>query len=152
MAVVYACFVVRSHFLTEAEENLAYAGVLLSRAALCEILAMKLLGRFAACEIQLAAVLTASWNPLVGAPEDIQDEVIDQVGTIEVDPQCALEVCRLFLPRARMSLTSLCADGHRDRVQTLHILATRPGGGERHLQRTRRFFNDISSLRPCGQL
>ena len=92
LAIVYACFVVRSHFLSEAEDNLAYSGVLLSRAALCEILAMKLLGRFASSEIQLATVLTASWNPLAGAPYRIARDVRRAVGNIQADPQSALEV------------------------------------------------------------
>lgn len=94
IAVVYACFVVRSHFLSEAETHLPYAGVMLSRASVCEILAMKLLNRFSANQLQLAATLTASWNPLSGAPSDVVDEVRTVVGGEEQlhDPQCALEV------------------------------------------------------------
>lgn len=53
MSAVYACFVVRSHFLSEAEQGLAYSGVMLSRASLCEILAIKLLGTFASSRIRL---------------------------------------------------------------------------------------------------
>ncbi|PIL35412.1 transporter [Ganoderma sinense ZZ0214-1] len=93
MAVVYACFVVRSHFLSEAEDNLAFSGVLLSRAALCEILAMKLLGTFASSQLRVATVLTASWNPLAGASEGIIEEVKSMVGVDgSYDPQCALEM------------------------------------------------------------
>ncbi|CCL98789.1 uncharacterized protein FIBRA_00794 [Fibroporia radiculosa] len=93
MAVVYACFVVRSHFLSEAEENVAYSGVMLSRAALCEILAMKLLGTFASSRIRLAAVLTASWSPLAGAPPEVVDEVRETIGNDDrYDPQNALEM------------------------------------------------------------
>ncbi|KAI0368811.1 hypothetical protein BV20DRAFT_968928 [Pilatotrama ljubarskyi] len=93
LAVVYACFVVRSHFLSEAEENLAYSGVLLSRASLCEILAMKLLGTFASSQLRVATVLTASWNPLAGAPEEIVNDVKNMVGDDGMyDPQCALEM------------------------------------------------------------
>ena len=55
MAVIYACLVVRSHFLGEAESQLAYSGVNFSRATLCEILAMKILGNFASNRIQLVA-------------------------------------------------------------------------------------------------
>lgn len=55
MAVIYACMVVRSHFLAEAESHLAYSGVNFSRATLCELLAMKLLGNFASSRIQLVA-------------------------------------------------------------------------------------------------
>ena len=93
LAVVYACFVVRSHFLSEAEDNLAYSGVLLSRASLCEILAMKLLGTFASSPLRVATVLTASWNPLAGAPDEIVNDVKNMVGDDGMyDPQCALEV------------------------------------------------------------
>ena len=86
MSVVYACFVVRSHFLSEAT-NLAYSGVMLARASLCEILAMKLLGRFSANSLQLAATLTASWNPLAGAPTDVILDVREaaQFFHIEID-------------------------------------------------------------------
>jgi hypothetical protein len=55
MAVVFACMVVRSYFLTEAESDLAYSGVNFSRATLCEIMAMKLIGHFASNRIQLVA-------------------------------------------------------------------------------------------------
>ncbi|KAI0822545.1 hypothetical protein BC628DRAFT_1327164 [Trametes gibbosa] len=93
LAVVYACFVVRSHFLSEAEDNLAYSGVLLSRASVCEILAMKLLGTFASSQLRVATVLTASWNPLAGAPDEIVSDVKHMVGDDGMyDPQCALEM------------------------------------------------------------
>lgn len=93
MSAVYACFVVRSHFLSEAEQGLAYSGVMLSRASLCEILAIKLLGTFASSRIRLVAVLTASWSPLAGAPPDITQEVRGLIGDDEqYDPQCALEM------------------------------------------------------------
>ncbi len=101
MAVVYACFVVRSHFLSEAEDNLAFSGVLLSRDAVCEILAMKLLGTFASSQLRVATVLTASWNPLAGAPEGIIEEVKNMVGVDgNYDPQCALEVRPFQRPHA----------------------------------------------------
>lgn len=96
MAVVYACLVVRSYFLSESESNLAYAGVMRSRAILCEILAMKLLSRFASNHIQLVAVLTTRWNPLAGAALDIVEQVKHSLGGDEEDmdaPQSALEVC-----------------------------------------------------------
>ncbi|KII95956.1 hypothetical protein PLICRDRAFT_234074 [Plicaturopsis crispa FD-325 SS-3] len=95
MAVVYAALVVRSYFLSEAEEDLAYAGVMLSRAMFCEILAMKLLGNFASDKIQLVAVLTTTWNPLAGAPPDIVVDVKNLLGGKEDDmndPQSALEM------------------------------------------------------------
>ncbi|KAF9442105.1 hypothetical protein P691DRAFT_811368 [Macrolepiota fuliginosa MF-IS2] len=75
MAVVYACLVVRSYFLAQSETDLAFAGVMLSRASLCEILAMKLLSHFASNYIQLIAVLTTAWNPLAGATREVVQEV-----------------------------------------------------------------------------
>ena len=96
MAVVYACLVVRSYFLSESESDLAYAGLMLSRATLCEILAMKLLTRFASHHIQLVAVLTTRWNPLAGAPYDIVDQVKHSLGQEDDEdtdsPHSALEV------------------------------------------------------------
>lgn len=48
---------------------------MLSRASLSEILAMKLLSRFASNYIQLVAVLTTAWNPLAGATPEVVQEV-----------------------------------------------------------------------------
>ncbi|EKM58418.1 uncharacterized protein PHACADRAFT_90851 [Phanerochaete carnosa HHB-10118-sp] len=93
-AVVYACFVVRSHFLSEVSAHLAYSGLMLTRAHVCEILAMKLLACFSSNELQLASTLTASWNPLAGAPAEVILDVRDAVGGDGQlsDPQCALEM------------------------------------------------------------
>jgi hypothetical protein len=102
MAVVYACLVVRSYFLSESDCDLAFAGVMLSRASLCEILAYKLLGRFATNYIQLVAVLTTSWSPLAGATHEIIVEVKQNLGTQDVESsQSALEVRSLSLFRKR---------------------------------------------------
>ncbi|KAL0954798.1 hypothetical protein HGRIS_003745 [Hohenbuehelia grisea] len=95
MAAVYACLVVRSYFLAASEDDLAYAGVMLSRANLCEILALKLLTRFATNHIQLVAVLTTSWNPLAGATPEIVAEVTESLGgsdDVLNCPQSALEM------------------------------------------------------------
>ncbi|KAF8072069.1 receptor-activated Ca2+-permeable cation channel [Lyophyllum atratum] len=95
MAVVYACLVVRSYFLSESENDLANAGVVRSRATLCEILAMKLMSRFASNHIKLVAVLTTRWNPLAGATSEIVDQVRHSVGGNDGDmdsAQSALEM------------------------------------------------------------
>ncbi|KAG6827973.1 hypothetical protein H0H92_009799 [Tricholoma furcatifolium] len=104
MAVVYACLVVRSHFLAECENDLANAGVMQTRAALCEILAMKLLTRFASNHITLVAVLTTRWNPLAGAPVEVVDQVRLAVGgdSRELDSihsalEVWLDVCVCFM-------------------------------------------------------
>lgn len=94
-AAVYACLVVRSHFLSMAGEDMAYTGVMLARADMCEILAMKLLNRFSSSKIPLAFVLMTSWDPLAGAPEDVFEEVKTLLGgdsNVMNHPQCALEV------------------------------------------------------------
>ncbi|KAF8905041.1 receptor-activated Ca2+-permeable cation channel [Gymnopilus junonius] len=75
MAVVYACLAVRSYFMAESEANLAFSGLMLSRASLCEILAIKLLSRFARNYIQLVAVLTTTWNPLAGATRHVIEDI-----------------------------------------------------------------------------
>jgi hypothetical protein len=117
LAVVFACLVVRSYFISEAESNLAYAGVMLSRANLCEIMAMKLLARFASNHIQLVAALTTEWHPLAGAPPDVVHEVQKAMRGDEIDincPQSALEV-RSFRPpkvRTRRIVNAFFLDGH----------------------------------------
>ncbi|KAJ8586944.1 hypothetical protein M405DRAFT_822499 [Rhizopogon salebrosus TDB-379] len=95
MAVIYACMVVRSYFLAQSSSDLAHSGVMLSRATLCEIMALKLLNHFASSKIQLAAVLTTLWNPLAGAPADVIEEVKDAIGgddEYDDNPQCAIEM------------------------------------------------------------
>lgn len=128
MAVVYACFAVRSHFLSEAEEDLAYSGIMFSRASLCEILAMKLLGHFTSSQIRLVAALTASWSPLAGAPPEIVQGVKGIVGDDDMhDPQCALEVCQVEC-RKLSDLTMIESDGYCYRIQSFPFLSRRPNG------------------------
>lgn len=97
MAVVYACMVVRSYFLSQVATELAHSSVLASRATLCEILALKLLSYFASSKLQLVAVLTTPWNPLAGAPLDVVEEVKEVLGTEEAleGSQSTIEVCML---------------------------------------------------------
>ncbi|KAG1773581.1 hypothetical protein EDD22DRAFT_858515 [Suillus occidentalis] len=95
MATVYACMVVRSYFLAQSGSDLAHAGVMYSRATLCEIMALKLSSHFASNKIQLVAVLTTLWCPLAGAPDDVIEEVKDSIGGEDEyvdDPQCAIEM------------------------------------------------------------
>jgi hypothetical protein len=99
MAIVYACLVVRQNFLNACEDDMAYAGVNLSRATLCEILAMKLLSHWASDYIQLVAVLTTSFSPLAGANPGLIEEVRVVLGGDEDavnHPQSALEVRSFF--------------------------------------------------------
>ena len=96
--LVYASLAVRLHFLCQAENDLAFASIIQTRASLCELLAMKLLRQFTNDQLELAAVLTYAWNPLRGAPRDIYEQVKREVGDGDLeDPSSALEVSRLFL-------------------------------------------------------
>lgn len=105
MAVVYACMVVRSYFLTQAVSDLAHASVSHSRATLCEIMALKLLNHFAASKVQLVAVLTTPWNPLAGAPMDIVQEVKEVIGEEECrgNSQSAIEMAIATQAKAFLS-------------------------------------------------
>jgi hypothetical protein len=66
MAIIYCALLAKSHYMELSEKNLAQAGTNTSRASLCELLAIKLLKRFSTTRIELAAVLTTSWNPCQG--------------------------------------------------------------------------------------
>lgn len=74
---------------------MAYTGVMLARADMCEILAMKLLNRFSSSKIPLTSVLMTGWDPLAGASETVFEEVKTLLGGDSNQmnhPQCALEV------------------------------------------------------------
>ncbi|CCA70295.1 hypothetical protein PIIN_04234 [Serendipita indica DSM 11827] len=95
MATVFAFLVVRAHFLSSAEGDLAHAHIKLSRANLCELMAIKMLRHFAKNQIELVAVLTVTWNPIAGAPQEVKDNVQKLVGGHEDDlddPASAIEV------------------------------------------------------------
>lgn len=86
---------VRAHFISSAEGDLAHAHVKLSQASLCELLAIKMLRHFAKNQIELVAVLTVNWHPIAGAPREVKDEVKKLVGGREDDlddPASAIEV------------------------------------------------------------
>jgi hypothetical protein len=105
VSIVYVCLVVRSYFLAQAETDLAFANMMLSRANLCEVLAMKLLSRFATNYIQLVAVLTTTWNPLAGASEDVIQEVKQSLNACDddmgsVNDQSAIEVRHIDSPQS----------------------------------------------------
>ena len=94
-ATAYICLVVRAHFISAAEDDLAHAGINTSRANLCEILAMKLISHFASNKIQLVTVLTTPYDPLAGAAEEVVAEVKTILGNREDpldNPQSALEM------------------------------------------------------------
>lgn len=100
LAVVYACLVVRSHFINLVDDNLADANIMASRAMMCELLAIKLVRHFANDKIQLASVLTTSWSPVAGAPPGIVNEVRRSLGGDERemdDPANSLEVCLSYM-------------------------------------------------------
>lgn len=69
---------------------------MMARANLSEILAIKLLSRFAINYIELIAVLTTTWNPLAGATHDVVNQVKQVLNAHDDDityAQSAIEVC-----------------------------------------------------------
>ncbi|KAL5526362.1 hypothetical protein ACEPAF_8085 [Sanghuangporus sanghuang] len=108
MAVVYACLVVRSHFIQVTDDDLANANVMASRAMMCEILAMKLVRTFASSKLELAAVLTTSWSPIAGAPPEVVEAVLEALGGDEEDlddPSSALEMAIATKSKAFLAST-----------------------------------------------
>lgn len=92
---MFSFLVVRAHFLSSADGDLAHSHVKVSRANLCELLAIKMLRHFANHQIELVAVLTVNWNPIAGAPREVRDAVQKLVGGHEEDlenPASAIEV------------------------------------------------------------
>jgi len=99
--VVYVLLVVRSHFQSLADDDLAYAPIIATRASTCELLALKLLRHFTESQLELFAVLTHAWNPLKSAPasivQTVKADLGGDAGALD-DPMSALEVrsSRLF--------------------------------------------------------
>ena len=94
---------------------MAYTGVMVARADMCEILAMKLLNRFSSSKIQLASVLMTSWDPLAGAPQHVFEEVKMLLGGDDNDmnnPQCALEVGLLIISLGWYAGLRICSCCH----------------------------------------
>ncbi|KIM33297.1 hypothetical protein M408DRAFT_326068 [Serendipita vermifera MAFF 305830] len=95
LGTVFAFLVVRAHFISSAEGDLAHAHIKMSQASLCELLAIKMLRHFAKNQIELVAVLTVNWHPIAGAPPEVKDAVKKLVGGREDDlddPASAIEV------------------------------------------------------------
>jgi len=67
MSVVFCCLITRVHFLRD--RNLSTQPISQSRAALCEILAIRLLQDWAENTMDLATVMTTSWLVFSGADE-----------------------------------------------------------------------------------
>jgi len=79
---------------------MSFSIVNLTRANLCELLAMKLLSYFASGHMNLVAALTTSWNPLTGATSSFVDEVQQVLRCDDEDlnyPQSALEVSKYLM-------------------------------------------------------
>lgn len=92
-SIIYAFLVVRTHYMTSAADDLAFSSLLLSRAAFCELMAIKLLREFSGFD--LVIVCTTQWNALQGAPDvlarSIRKEVADDdleetISAVEVRP------------------------------------------------------------------
>jgi hypothetical protein len=91
----FAALVVRAHFLSLADDDMAHSAIMLARAHLCELLAMKLLATFVSDKILTVAVLSTSWSPLAGAPDSVLADVKGALGGDggeKMDPQNALEM------------------------------------------------------------
>ncbi|KAF8591195.1 hypothetical protein K439DRAFT_1650959 [Ramaria rubella] len=88
LATVYACLVVRSHFLRLSDDSLANANLNNSRAMMCELLAIKMLRHFANNYIELVAVLTHSWDPLASAPRQVMGAVKKAMSLDDGDEIC----------------------------------------------------------------
>ncbi|SJX65465.1 related to YVC1-vacuolar cation channel [Sporisorium reilianum f. sp. reilianum] len=67
IAILYCLMLNRIYFQREASRDLAFQSVNTTRAALCELLAMKLLRTFSNDGLELVTSLTASFHPLAGA-------------------------------------------------------------------------------------
>ncbi|KAF9234138.1 hypothetical protein BU15DRAFT_53008 [Melanogaster broomeanus] len=124
MAVIYACMVVRSYFLSQAGTDLVHSSVMSSRATLCELVAMKLLSHFASSKVQLVAVLTTPWNLLSGAPLDVVEEVKEAIGQEDCLDSCQSAIEMAIGTKAKSFLASTIVQSVVDDMFTGRIAFT----------------------------
>lgn len=88
MAVPFCLLLNRAHFLRD--RNIGTRGLSLSRAELCEILAIRTLRHWASDSLDLATVLTTSWMIFNGADEQVIEKVDDAEDEFGVDRKMRL--------------------------------------------------------------
>lgn len=91
LAILYCLLLNRIEFQREATRDLAFQSVNNTRAALCELLAIKLLRTFSNDGLELVTALSASFHPLAGATQS--------------------ELEHLDIASSAISLTDIKADG-----------------------------------------
>ncbi|KAH6913281.1 hypothetical protein BKA70DRAFT_1369915 [Coprinopsis sp. MPI-PUGE-AT-0042] len=122
ISVVYACLVVRQYFLSEAEAELAFAGVMQSRASLCELMAIKLLNRYATRYIQLVAVLTTSWSPLAGATDQVIEDIKQNMNASDEDLEAVHTLQMAIATEAKSFIASPITQKVVNDIYTGHVV------------------------------
>lgn len=109
MSIIFTLLVNRIQFQRDADRDVALQNVNLTRAALCELLAMKLLRTFARDGLELITALTFPFSPFQGADDDVMaNEGLDIDGPCRPG-QCssALELA-IFSKAKKFIKTPLC--------------------------------------------
>ncbi|PWN53876.1 hypothetical protein IE53DRAFT_90894 [Violaceomyces palustris] len=114
LAILYCLLLNRIHFQREASRDLAFQSVNTTRAALCELLSIKLLRTFSSDGLELVTALTASFHPLSGADDQVLSE-FDLVGKRLPENQYSSTLELAILSSAKKLISSplcqRCIDG-----------------------------------------
>ncbi|KAN0063921.1 hypothetical protein ACQY0O_003527 [Thecaphora frezii] len=100
IAILYCLLLNRIHFQREANRDLAFQSVNSTRAALCELLSIKLLRTFSNDGLELVTALSASFHPLSGATDDELEDLAVASSAISLD-----EIREEGLPAEQFSST-----------------------------------------------
>ncbi|KAG8925536.1 hypothetical protein FRC01_010038 [Tulasnella sp. 417] len=104
MSVVFCFLLNRVHFLRD--RNLASMPLSHSRAALCELMAIKLLRDWADSTMELATVMTTSWCIFSGAGEEVLDKADESYGELDTNERVGNAIEMAIIGQAKRFIKS----------------------------------------------
>lgn len=104
MSVVFCFLLNRVHFLRD--NNLSSMPLSHSRAALCELMAIKLLRVWAESTMELATVLTTSWGIFAGAGPEVLEKVDESYGDVDTNERVGNAIEMAIIGQAKRFIKS----------------------------------------------
>ncbi|KIO34124.1 hypothetical protein M407DRAFT_13568 [Tulasnella calospora MUT 4182] len=104
MSVVFCFLLNRVHFLRD--RNLASMPLSQSRAALCELMAIKLLRDWAESTMELATVMTTSWCIFSGAGPEVLDKADESYGDMDTNERIGNAIEMAIIGQAKRFIKS----------------------------------------------
>lgn len=104
MSVVFCLLLNRAYFVRD--KHLTTAPLSRTRAALCEILAIRALREHGRNMLELALAVTTSWPVYSGAPQELLDRVREEVDDEEIDARVGNAIEMAIISKAKSFIKS----------------------------------------------